>query len=123
MQVQSRAAANAAATQRNRQSQYLNNVVIALIAPLATVTLINALVTATLERRDALRLLTRVGTTRGQLLGLAWWQTGLVAVTGLLAGAAAGTPALIAIGRAITGDTTPYLPTARSAALAAGSRR
>jgi ABC-type antimicrobial peptide transport system permease subunit len=74
---------------------------------------------STLERRRVLRLLGRVGATRGQAAAVFGWQAAFVTVTGLIAGTAAGSVALFAVTRAATGSWTPYIPLGPAAGLAA----
>jgi ABC-type antimicrobial peptide transport system permease subunit len=67
-------------------------------------------VVTTVERRRVLRLLGRVGATRGQIAAMFGWQALFVAGTGLVAGAAAGAVTLLTVTRAITGSWTPFIP-------------
>ena len=57
-----------------------------MVAALAAVALVNTLAMSTLERRRVLRLLGRVGATRGQAAAVFGWQAAFVTVTGLVAG-------------------------------------
>ena len=115
--VASRAAANAASAQRAAQDGFANNLILGVVAALAAVALVNTLAVATLERRRALRLLGRVGATRGQAAAVFGWQAAFVIVTGLAAGVAAGTVTLLAVTRAATGSLTPYIPLGPAAGL------
>jgi putative ABC transport system permease protein len=116
----SRAVANAQAVQSAAQGSFGNNLILGVIATLAAVSLVNTLVVATLERRRALRLLGRVGATRGQAAAVSGWQALFVIVTGLAAGAAAGTATMLAATRAITGSWTPFIQFAPAALIAGG---
>ena len=46
------------------------------------------------------------------------WHAAFVIVTGLLAGAAAGAVAMLAVTRAVTGSWVPYIPLDQGAGLA-----
>jgi putative ABC transport system permease protein len=109
LQVASRQLVNAADQRQQSQSDYLNNPILASIILLASVTVVNTLLMTTLDRRQALALLRRVGATAGQLLRVTAWQAALLAVTGILLGLAAGGITLTSMTRAITGSL-PYIP-------------
>jgi putative ABC transport system permease protein len=115
--VASHGAANAAAEQAAAQNSFGNNLILGVVAALAAVALVNTLAVATVERRRALRLLGRVGATRGQAAAVFAWHALFVTVTGLAAGVAAGAVALLAVTRAATGTWVPYLPPGPAAAL------
>jgi putative ABC transport system permease protein len=66
LSVHSRAASNTQARKLDDQSQYLNTLLVVLIALLAAVTLVNTMTTATVEHRESLHLLDRLGATRRQ---------------------------------------------------------
>jgi putative ABC transport system permease protein len=117
--VASRAAANAAAMRSADQDNFANDLILAVVAALAAVALVNTLAVSTLERRRVLRLLGRVGATRGQAAAVFGWQAAFVTVTGLVAGTAAGTLTLFAVTRAATGSWTPYIPLGPAAGLVA----
>jgi len=110
--VASRAAAKAAA-----QNGFANNLILGVMAALAAVALLNTLAVATLERRRVLRLLGRVGATRGQVAAAFGWQVLFVTVTGVAAGVAAGAVTLVAVARAATGTWVPFIPLAPAAGL------
>src|SRR5207253_2508146 len=93
--VASRSVANAAAAQA-AQDGFANNLILGLVATLAAVALVNTLVVATVERRRALRLLGRVGASRGQVAASFGWHALFVTVTGVVAGMAAGAVTLVA---------------------------
>ena len=111
---------NAASAEAASQNGFANDLILGLVAVLAAVALVNTLAVATVERRRALRLLGRVGATRGQAAAVFGWQAVFVIVTGLVAGAAAGTVTLLAVTRAATGSWVPCIPAAPAAGLAAG---
>ena len=115
--VASRAAANAAAARAAAQNGFANNLILGVMAALAAVALLNTLAVATLERRRVLRLLGRVGATRGQVAAAFGWQVLFVTVTGVAAGVAAGAVTLVAVARAATGTWVPFIPLAPAAGL------
>jgi len=86
-----------------------------VLAVLSAVALVNTLVVTTVERRRVLRLLGRVGATRGQVAAVFGWQAVFVAGTGLVAGAVT----LLAVTRAVTGSWTPFIPLAPAVGLVA----
>jgi putative ABC transport system permease protein len=109
LQAASRQVINAEDQQLQSQTDYLNNMILLAIVLLAAITVVNTLVMTTLDRRQALGLLRRVGATTGQLLSATVWQSALVAGAGIAAGLAAGGITLCTLTRAITG-TWPYIP-------------
>jgi putative ABC transport system permease protein len=113
----SRNVANAQAVQASAQDSFGNDLILGVVGTLTAVSLVNTLVVATLERRRALRLLGRSGATRGQVTAVFGWHAAFVILTGLVAGAAAGAVALLAVTRAITGSWTPYIPLAPATGL------
>jgi putative ABC transport system permease protein len=102
--------ANAQSEQAAAQNDFANDLILGIIAALAAVALLNTLVVATLERRRVLRLLGRVGATRGQIAAMFGWQAVFVTITGLFAGVAAGAVTLLAVTRAATGSWVPFIP-------------
>jgi len=116
--VASRSVANAQAQRLDSQSTFLNNLMLALIAALAAVSLVVTLVVAAAERREALRLLGRTGATRGQLAAMTGWQSVLVSLTGIVLGALAGAASLAAVARAVSGSWTPWITPRPALALA-----
>jgi putative ABC transport system permease protein len=114
------AVANQQSAQAASQNGFGNDLILGVLAALAAVALANTLVVSTTQRRRTLRLLGRVGATRGQVLATFGWHVLFVTVTGLLAGAAAGAVTLLAVTRAITGSWTPYIAPGPAAALVAG---
>ena len=117
--VASRNVANAAAAQAV-QDGFANNLILGLVATLAAVALVNTLVVATVERRRALRLLGRVGASRGQVAAAFGWHALFVTVTGVVAGVAAGAVTLVAVTKAATGSWVPFIPLAPAAGLVLG---
>jgi putative ABC transport system permease protein len=109
LQVMSRQLVNAEDQQLQSQTDYLNNLILIAIVLLAAVTVVNTLVMTTVDRRQALALLRRVGATTGQLLRVTAWQSALLAGTGIIAGLAAGGVTLVTMTRALTGSW-PYVP-------------
>ena len=120
LRVVSRSVANAQSEQAAAQNGFANNMILGLIASLAAVALVNTLVMATVERRRVLRLLSRVGATRGQVAAVFGWQAVFVTITGLIAGVAAGAVTLLAVTRAATGSWVPFIPFAPAAGLVLG---
>ena len=118
--VTSRAVANAQSAQEAAQNGFANELILGLLASLAAVALVNTLVVSTTQRRRALRLLGRVGATRGQVVAMFGWHALFVTVTGLVAGAAAGAVTLLAVTRAVTGSWMPFIPVGPATALVAG---
>jgi putative ABC transport system permease protein len=114
--VASRNVANAAAAQAG-QDGFANNLILGLVAALAAVALVNTLAVATVERRRALRLLGRVGASRGQVAAAFGWHALFVTVTGVVAGAAAGAVTLVAVTKAATGTWVPFIRLAPAAGL------
>jgi putative ABC transport system permease protein len=119
LRVTSRSVANAQSAQAAAQNSFANDLILGVLAILSVVALVNTLVVTTLERRRVLRLLGRVGATRGQVAAVFGWQAVFVAGTGLVAGAAAGAVTLLTVTRAITGSWTPFIPLAPAAGLVA----
>jgi putative ABC transport system permease protein len=109
LRVANRSVANAQDELLNSQTSYANDLLIALIGLLAAVALANTLVMATLQGRDELTLLRRVGTTLRQLLAMTAWEAAEVTVVGVLLGAAAAAAAVTAVSKALTGSRMPYL--------------
>jgi len=109
LHVASRSVYNAQSQQASAQDDFANNMILGVVALLAAVSLVNTLVVATVERRRLLRLLGRLGTTKGQLTAMFGWHVLFVAVTGVVAGIAAGAATLLGVTRAQTGAWTPYI--------------
>ncbi|HEX6524760.1 MAG TPA: FtsX-like permease family protein [Streptosporangiaceae bacterium] len=109
LHVASRSVYNAKSQQASAQDNFANNLILGVISLLAAVSLVNTLVVAIVERRRLLRLLGRLGTTRGQLTAMFGWHALFVALTGVLAGIAAGAATLLGVTRALTGTWTPYI--------------
>lgn len=109
LRVASRTVANAQYELLTSQTSYINDLLLGLVALLAGVALINTLVMATLQGRDELNLLRRVGATVRQLLAVTTWQAGQVSVVGILTGVAAAAPAVVGVSKALTGSWTPYI--------------
>jgi len=105
----SRDVANAEAAQATAQNDFGDNLIFGVIATLAAVSLVNTLVVATAGRREALRLLGRVGATRGQAAAVFGWQALFVTVTGLAAGVTAGAVTLLTVTKAATGSWAPFI--------------
>jgi putative ABC transport system permease protein len=119
LRVTSRSVANQQSAQAAAQNSFANNLILGVLGALSAVALVNTLVVTTVERRRVLRLLGRVGATRGQIAAMFGWQALFVAATGLVAGAAAGAVTLLTVTRAITGSLTPFIPPAAGVGLVA----
>jgi putative ABC transport system permease protein len=119
LHVTSRSVANAQSAQAAAQNSFANELILGVLAALSAVALVNTLVVTTVERRRVLRLLGRVGATRGQVAAVFGWQAVFVACTGLLTGAAAGTVTLLTVTRAATGSWVPFIPLAPAVGLVA----
>jgi len=119
VRVADRQVYNAQEEQQESQNHYGNDLILGVIAALAAVTMINTLIVATLERRRQVRLLARIGATRGQLAGTLVWQALFVTGCGIAAGAAVCAGTLTAIDRAVTGSAAPYIPPASAALMVA----
>jgi putative ABC transport system permease protein len=109
LRVTSGAAANAQYAQAADQNSFANDLILGILAVLSAVALVNTLVVTTVERRRVLRLLGRVGATRGQIAAVFGWHAVFVTVTGLAAGSIAGAVTLLTVTRAVTGTWTPFI--------------
>jgi putative ABC transport system permease protein len=99
------------------QNSFSNDLVLAVVAALAAVTLINTLAIATSERRSSVRLLARTGATARQVTGMFGWHALFVTVTGTGAGALMAAGTLIAVDKAETGTPVPYIQPTGAAAV------
>ncbi len=117
LSVASRSVLNAQAQQQGSQDSYINNLVLAAIALLAAVSLVNTLIVATVERRESLLLLRRVGATSRQLASMTAWQSAVLSPIGVGLGAAAGAATLACASRALTGSWMPYIPVSPALAI------
>ena len=119
VRVTSRSVANEQSAQAAAQNSFANDLILGVLVVLSAVALVNTLVVTTVERRRVLRLLGRVGATRGQVAAVFGWQALFVAGTGLVAGAAAGAVTLLTVTRAVTGSWTPFIPPTAAVGLVA----
>ena len=117
--VASRSVVNAQDAQIDAQNSYLNDLALGLILALAAVTLINTLMVATLERREILGLLNRVGATPRQLVRATALQAATVGAVGIALGTAAG--AVGSAGRHQGADR--YMAALRAVARPTGARQ
>ena len=115
-----RTVVNTQAEQADAQNSYLNDLLLAIVALLAAVALVNTLVVATLEQGDSLLLLRRIGTTTRQLFGMVVLRTVTLCAAGTRTGAATAATAVLAVTRALTGTWHPHLAWSPIAAGAAG---
>jgi putative ABC transport system permease protein len=118
LQLASRQLVNAQNQRMQSQTDFLNNLILTAIVLLAAITVVNTLVMTTLDRRQALALLRRIGATTGQLLSVTAWQSAMLAGTGIVLGVAAGGVTLSTMTKAITGSW-PYVPVTAGVALTA----
>ena len=112
LQVSSRSVANAQYELLNSQTSYANNLLLALVGLLAAVALVNILVVATLQGREELLLLRRVGATARQLLAMTVLRAAGITLVGVVLGAAAQIAAVVAVSKALAGSSMPYIPVA-----------
>ena len=113
--VASRQARNAQVQASYAQNSFGDLLILAVIAALAAVTLVNTLAVATFERRRSVWLLARAGATRRQVAGMFAWHAAIVTVIGVAAGALVCMAALTAITRSVTGTAEPSIPPAGAA--------
>lgn len=109
LRVASRGVVNAQSTRLTSQTTYANDLLLWLIGLLAGVALVNTLVVATLQGRDELALLRRVGATARQLLAKAACQAAAAVLVGVLLGAASAAVPLLGVSRALTGAWLPHV--------------
>jgi putative ABC transport system permease protein len=109
-QLADRAVYNSEVASNAQQNSFVNLVILGIITALTTVTMVNTLVVSTVERRRQVRLLGRVGATRGQLAAAFCWQALFVSVVGVAAGATVCAGTLIGLTRAATGSPVPFIP-------------
>jgi putative ABC transport system permease protein len=110
LEVATRSVVNAQDARVDAQDTYLNDLALGLILALAAVTLVNTLLVTTLERREILGLLTRVGATPRQLVRATALQAATLGAVGIALGTAAGAAAVLAATKALTGSWEPYVP-------------
>jgi putative ABC transport system permease protein len=110
LQAATRTVANAEYEKQTSQDTYINNMLLAIVALLAGMALVNILVVATLESRAELGLIRRVGASSRQLLATAAVQAGAVTAVGVGLGVAAGAGVTSAVCRALAGSWKPYIP-------------
>ena len=113
MQAASRSVANAQYELANSQTSYANNLLLSLVGLLAGLALVNTLVLVTLQGREELLLLRRVGATVRQLLAMTAFRFATVVLVGVVLGAGAQIVAIAAASKAIAGSWTPYVPAGR----------
>jgi putative ABC transport system permease protein len=109
LHVASRSVVNAQYARQTSQNSFLNNLLLGLIITLAAVTLANTLITIAVERRELLRLLSRVGATSRQLLAMTSWQVVVLNATAITVGAGVTALTVTVVSRALTGSYLPYL--------------
>ena len=110
MEAASRSVANAQYELANSQTSYANNLLLSLVGLLAGLALVNTLVLVTLQGREELLLLRRVGATVRQLLAMTAFRFATVVLVGVVLGAGAQIVAIVAVSKAIAGSWMPYVP-------------
>jgi putative ABC transport system permease protein len=106
----SRSVYNAEVARSDQQNSFANLLILGIITVLTAVAMVNTLVVSTVERRRQVRLLGRVGATRGQLAAGFCWQALFVSVVGVAAGATVCVGTLIGLTKAVTGSPVPFIP-------------
>ena len=110
LRVARRSVANAEDELVDSQTSYANDLLGALVGLLAAVALVNTLVMTTLEGRDELVLLLRIGATVRQLVAKAAWEAASVTLVGTALGTGAAIAAVVGVSEALTGSLAPSLP-------------
>ncbi len=110
MQAATRKVANAQYELANSQTSYANNLLLSLLGLLAGLALVNTLVLVTLQGREELLLLRRVGATVRQLLAMTALRFATVVLVGVVLGAGAQVVAVVAVSKALEGSWVPYVP-------------
>ncbi len=110
LQAARRSVANAQYELANSQTSYANNLLLSLVGLLARLALVNTLVLVTLQGREELLLLRRVGATVRQLLAMTAFRFATVVLVGVVLGAGAQIVAIAAVSKAIAGSWMPYVP-------------
>jgi putative ABC transport system permease protein len=110
LQAASRSVANAQYEQSSSQDFYIDNLLLSIIGALASVALVNTLALATLQRRNELAVLRRIGATPLQLAAAAAWQAAGLTLIGVVLGIAALTATVTTVSKASTGSPVPYIP-------------
>jgi putative ABC transport system permease protein len=111
----SRAVYNSQVAQNTGQNSFGDDIILGVIAALAAATMINTLAVSTAERRNQIRLLSRIGATTSQLAAAFGWQATFVTIVGIAAGSAVCAGTLTGLDRAVTGTAVPYIPAAPAA--------
>jgi putative ABC transport system permease protein len=96
--------------QNASQDSYLNNLLLSIVGLLVSVSLVNTLALATLQRRAELAMLRRVGATAGQLGAAAAWQAAGLTIIGVVIGVAALTATVTTVAEASAGSPVPSIP-------------
>jgi putative ABC transport system permease protein len=110
LQVHDRSAFRAQQQAEQRQNAWLNYLLLAIIVAYTAISVINTLMTATLERARELALLRLVGATRRQVLGMLRWEALLTVVIAIAAGTAIAAATLVPFSAGLTGTPIPYVP-------------
>jgi len=110
LQVASRSVANAQYQQNASEDSYVDNLLLSLIGLLVGVALVNTLVVATLQHREELAMLGRMGATTRQLLATMTCQAAAVTVIGVVLGVAAQLATVASVAAMLTGAPVPSIP-------------
>ena len=108
--VADREAGLATRTADNNTGAWVNYLMVSVIVGYAVISLVNALVVATAERRREFALQRLIGATRGQVLRMVGVEAGLVAACGLVLGTVVAAAALAPFGIALDGSPLPSGP-------------
>ena len=106
----SRSVANAQYQQNASEDSYVDNLLLSLIGLLVGVALVNTLVVATLQHREELAILRRMGATTRQLLATMTCQAAAVTVIGVVLGVAAQLATVASVAAMLTGAPVPSIP-------------
>ncbi|MCB5178211.1 ABC transporter permease [Streptomyces antimicrobicus] len=110
---------NAARAVDREVNAWANTTMAAVLGGFAAVAAANTLVMTVADRRQELRMLRLIGTTRRQVLRMVRWEALLIACSGLALGAAIALATLLPMTRALTGEA-PHLPPLLCGSLVAG---
>jgi putative ABC transport system permease protein len=96
--------------EQEQTGAWVNYLLVAMIIGYTVISLINALVIATGERRREFALQQFIGSTRGQIMRMMTVEAGLVAIGGVLLGTVVAAGTLVAFDMALNGTPLPDGP-------------
>jgi putative ABC transport system permease protein len=96
--------------EQEQTGAWVNYLLVAMIVGYTVISLINALVIATGERRREFALQQFIGSTRGQIMRMMTVEAGLVAIGGVLLGTVVAAGTLVAFDMALNGTPLPDGP-------------